>query len=221
MPILGEHSPAIFIRSGLDGGWCGAADWREFLQTYGGRKLGNAPAPCSHWYLYRNHRPVQIHRPHGHQGSSTICISQLSIPPDSDNNLAGAHMHTNTAPSNNQPLTARQLSPADIGLAPLTVELLNRTQGQGLYDLSYLERRLGNPECYVVAAFTTLSVLESRQGQGIGQLLSRRRLEWLAKREFEVVLGVSWVSGLAHIPAQRLYESIGYERIGHFALILS
>jgi GNAT superfamily N-acetyltransferase len=61
----------------------------------------------------------------------------------------------------------------------------------------------------VVGSFSTLCVLESLQGQGVGHQLSLRRLAWLKARGCDVVFGVSWVSGLAHT-SNRLFERVGF-----------
>lgn len=64
----------------------------------------------------------------------------------------------------------------------------------------------------IVAQFTTLSILESYQGKGVGQLLSRKRMEWGARQKCDVVVGVSWVSGLAHT-SNRTFEKAGFRAV--------
>jgi len=148
-------------------------------------------------------------------------------------------------------ITLRKLGFADKGEAISALQLLNRTQGNGLFGPDYLEKRLDDPEKLVLAAFldqtlvgisvveiirefdyylpfepaiaeelsrqlvgafTTLSVLESFQGKGIGQLLSQRRVEWLVEKKCNVAVGVSWVSGLAHT-SNRTFERAGFRAV--------
>ena len=63
-----------------------------------------------------------------------------------------------------------------------------------------------------VGSFSTLCVSEELQGRGVGQRISRMRLEWLRAQECEVVLGVSWVSGLAHT-SNRVFEKMGFTAV--------
>lgn len=70
----------------------------------------------------------------------------------------------------------------------------------------------------IVGSFATLAVAEGVQGQGIGQQLSRLRREWLTSKNCEVILGVSWVSGLAHT-SDRVFEKSGFyavKRVDNF-----
>lgn len=64
----------------------------------------------------------------------------------------------------------------------------------------------------VVGSFSTLCVTEALQGKGIGQKLSQMRLEWLRERGCGVILGISWVSGLAHT-SDRLFEKFGFRYV--------
>lgn len=50
-------------------------------------------------------------------------------------------------------ITTRRLSHVDEKPLEAALALLNRTQGQGLFESDYLTRRLHNPECLVLAAF--------------------------------------------------------------------
>jgi GNAT superfamily N-acetyltransferase len=148
-------------------------------------------------------------------------------------------------------VTTRPLTLADQRLVPAALELLNRTQGRGLFDDDYLGRRFRHPESFVVGAFRdeelvgvgvvevitdlsyylpfvpeiaeelrhkkvasfgTLAVLESLQGQGIGGRLTRARLEWAGEHRCEVLLGVSWISGLAHT-SKRTFEKAGFRAV--------
>lgn len=64
----------------------------------------------------------------------------------------------------------------------------------------------------VVGSFSTLCVHEDLQGQGLGYQMSLKRLEWLRSQGCEVVLGVSWVSGLAHT-SDRLFDRMGFRAV--------
>jgi GNAT superfamily N-acetyltransferase len=64
----------------------------------------------------------------------------------------------------------------------------------------------------IVGSLSTSCVHERLQGSGIGKRLSRRRLEWLTERKCEVVLGVSWVSGLPHT-SDRVFEAMGFRAV--------
>lgn len=63
-----------------------------------------------------------------------------------------------------------------------------------------------------VASFSTMSVVEEAQGKGIGRQLSDRRLEWARAQKCDVVLGVSWESGLAHT-SNRTFEKAGFRAV--------
>lgn len=63
-----------------------------------------------------------------------------------------------------------------------------------------------------VGSFATMSVVESMQGRGVGQALSRKRLEWLRAKGCNVVVGVSWVSGLTHT-SNRAFEKLGFRPV--------
>lgn len=70
----------------------------------------------------------------------------------------------------------------------------------------------------VVGSFSTLCVHETFQGKGIGQEISKLRLRWLQSRACEVIVGISWVSGLAHT-SDRVFEKMGFgsvKRIENF-----
>lgn len=129
--------------------------------------------------------------------------------------------------------------------------LLNRTQGEGLFDRNYLAQKIESPDAYVVigridgglvaagsamivddlkfyqafdsdidaklagkrvGSFNTLSVLESHQGKGIGQMISRERLRWLDSKNCEVILGISWVSGLKNT-SDRVFRKLGFRQV--------
>jgi GNAT superfamily N-acetyltransferase len=64
----------------------------------------------------------------------------------------------------------------------------------------------------VVGSFSTLCVEESLQGQGIGQKISKLRMDWIKAKQCEVILGISWVSGLAHT-SNRVFEKLGFKPV--------
>jgi GNAT superfamily N-acetyltransferase len=69
-----------------------------------------------------------------------------------------------------------------------------------------------------VGSFSTLCVLESLQGKGIGKRISEARLEWVKKQNCDVIVGVSWVSGLEHT-SNRVFEKMGFtavKKVDHF-----
>lgn len=63
-----------------------------------------------------------------------------------------------------------------------------------------------------LGSFSTLCIHENHQGKGIGQALSRLRLQWLKDNECEVILGISWVSGLKHT-SNRVFEKMGFKKV--------
>ena len=63
-----------------------------------------------------------------------------------------------------------------------------------------------------VGLLRTLSVMESFQGQGIGQQMTRRRMEWMHEQRCQTILGVSWVSGQAHT-SSRVFEKLGFRKV--------
>ncbi len=151
----------------------------------------------------------------------------------------------------------RELTLKDSSLFKEAVDLLNRTQGEGIFPPDYVGSKINSPSSYVVAAFegeqllgigiaeitdsfdfylpfdpnivkeltgklvgsfSTLAVLEGRQGQGIGQKISLERLRWLKERCCKTILGVSWVSGLGHT-SDRVFEKLNFKavkKVDHF-----
>lgn len=145
---------------------------------------------------------------------------------------------------------------------PDCLELLNRTQGRGLFSPDYMDHHVQNPKSYVVGAFldekvvglgvvqiidnydfylpfdpninvrfknkkvgsfSTLCVLENLQGKGIGQRISHARLEWALKQHCDVLVGVSWVSGLDHT-SDRVFNKMDFvpvKKVEHFFADLS
>ncbi|MEQ1721610.1 MAG: GNAT family N-acetyltransferase [Pseudobdellovibrio sp.] len=63
-----------------------------------------------------------------------------------------------------------------------------------------------------VGSLTTLAILESHQGQGIGKKITQTRLEWLKQQNCEVVIGLSWVSGLKYT-SDRVFEKMGFRAV--------
>lgn len=63
-----------------------------------------------------------------------------------------------------------------------------------------------------VAQFSSLAIEESFQGKGIGQRLSQERLKWVEGRHCDVIIGVSWVSGLEHT-SNRVFEKMGFRAV--------
>ena len=148
-------------------------------------------------------------------------------------------------------ITLRQITSQDISYFGVALDLLNRTQGIGLFPQNYLEQRTSDIDSFVVGAFedknlvgigvaqlissfdfylpfdssitnelkdkvvgsfSTLAIREDLQGKGIGQKISLERLSWLKAKNCSVILGVSWVSGLAHT-SDRVFEKMGFKPI--------
>lgn len=63
-----------------------------------------------------------------------------------------------------------------------------------------------------VASFSTMSVVESAQGKGIGKQLSEARLKWVHAQGCQVVLGVSWESGKPGT-SRRTFEGSGFRAV--------
>lgn len=143
----------------------------------------------------------------------------------------------------------KQLTAQDSHLFDETLHLLNITQGEGLFQLPYLQERaatgytiigLKNSKVvacgiartlskddydyylpfgleikdwfqkYQIGSFDTLCVDESLRGQGVGQSISRMRLDWLKQKNCNRIIGVSWVSGLPHT-SDRVFEKMGFK----------
>lgn len=64
----------------------------------------------------------------------------------------------------------------------------------------------------IIGSFSTLCVHEDYRGQGIGQKISQHRLAWLKNQKCDSIIGVSWVSGLAHT-SDRVFERMGFRAI--------
>ena len=129
--------------------------------------------------------------------------------------------------------------------------MMNRTQGDSLFSMSYLTSKIESKDALALGAFIneelisvgcaelisnysyytpfeagiaerlkdktvgslcTLCVREDYQGKGIGQLVSKKRIQWLEQRGCDFILGVSWKSGLKHT-SNRVFEKMGFELI--------
>ena len=132
-----------------------------------------------------------------------------------------------------------------------SLDMMNRTQGEDLFDNAYLTRRANSKGAIVLCAFLknqlvgvgcaelidnlgyykpfdnkiaerlknkkigsicSLCVLENLQGKGIGQTITQKCLDWLKEKGCDLVLGVSWVSGLTHT-SNRVFQKIGFREI--------
>jgi GNAT superfamily N-acetyltransferase len=63
-----------------------------------------------------------------------------------------------------------------------------------------------------VGSFSTLCVHERFRGRGLGKRLSQIRLEWLRERKCQVIVGVSWVSGLPDT-SDRVFAALGFRPV--------
>jgi GNAT superfamily N-acetyltransferase len=61
-----------------------------------------------------------------------------------------------------------------------------------------------------VGLMSTASVVEPLQGQGIGQELARRRIQWMNDAGCTAQIAVSWESGLAHT-SDRVFAKVGFK----------
>ncbi|MFY7991754.1 MAG: GNAT family N-acetyltransferase [Bacteriovoracaceae bacterium] len=80
------------------------------------------------------------------------------------------------------------------------------------YYLPFDPHIVSELEHKIVGSFSTLCMHESLQGKGIGQKISVERMKWLKSHHCEVVLGISWVSGLAHT-SNRVFEKFGFKPV--------
>jgi GNAT superfamily N-acetyltransferase len=80
------------------------------------------------------------------------------------------------------------------------------------FYLSFDPQIVNDLSDHVVGSFSTLCVSEKYQGKGIGQLISHKRLELLKESGCEVVLGISWVSSMAHT-SNRVFEKMGFKAV--------
>jgi GNAT superfamily N-acetyltransferase len=63
-----------------------------------------------------------------------------------------------------------------------------------------------------VGVMSTASVVEPMQGQGIGQALTRRRIQWMNESGCSVQIAVSWASGLPHT-SDRVFAKLGFKHL--------
>ncbi len=154
-------------------------------------------------------------------------------------------------------ITYKQIISPSEDLKSTILKLLNVTQGDGLFEMNYVERKLANDyvagafkndqligvgiarsmgpndfeyylpfgleirlwfQKYQMGSFDTLAIEDAYRGQGIGQEISRMRLKWLKEKGCNRVIGVSWVSGLAHT-SNRVFEKMGFKafkKVDHF-----
>lgn len=80
------------------------------------------------------------------------------------------------------------------------------------YYLAFDAEIKSNLENKIVGSFSTLCVTEDMQGMGIGQMLSQLRLDWLKSKSCNVVVGISWVSGLENT-SDRVFEKMGFRPV--------
>ena len=131
------------------------------------------------------------------------------------------------------------------------LDMMNRTQGQGLFDRDYLINKANSKGAIVLCAFLnkqligvggaeiidnldyyrpfdnkiaerlkdkkigslcTLCVHEHFQGKGFGQQITRKRIDWLVSQGCDVILGISWVSGLPHT-SDRVFQKMGFQKV--------
>jgi ribosomal protein S18 acetylase RimI-like enzyme len=76
------------------------------------------------------------------------------------------------------------------------------------FDASIGDRIGGNR----VGSLCTLSVHEDFQGHKLGQQVSKQRMSWLEGQGCDLVIGVSWVSGLPHT-SNRVFEKLGFRAV--------
>ena len=63
-----------------------------------------------------------------------------------------------------------------------------------------------------VGSLSIMGIDENYQGKGIGQQLSRKRIDWLKDKGCNVLIGISWVSGQLHT-SNRVFEKMGFTAI--------
>ena len=151
----------------------------------------------------------------------------------------------------NPSLKIREITTPEPEFLKFALNLLNRTQGVGLFDEPYVAKKIESKDSLVLEAtiegeiisvgcadiirelwyyepfdaelesrmkgrkigsFSTLSVIESMQGKGIGQRMSHERLKWLKKKGCNTVFGVSWASGLKNT-SNRVFEKTGFKKV--------
>lgn len=63
-----------------------------------------------------------------------------------------------------------------------------------------------------VGSFSTMGIHEDLQGKGWGQKLAIQREEWLKSKGCNLLVGISWMSGLAHT-SNRVFEKRGFKKV--------
>ncbi|OUR93532.1 hypothetical protein A9Q84_18860 [Halobacteriovorax marinus] len=145
----------------------------------------------------------------------------------------------------------KELHSQDTKILEEALILMNRTQGDGLFNMNYLVSRIERQDALALGAFVdgdlvsvgcaemitefsyyvpfeenilerlkghkvgslcTLCVREDFQGKGIGQLISKRRMDWLKNNKCNLILGISWLSGLSHT-SDRVFNKLGFHLI--------
>ncbi len=148
-------------------------------------------------------------------------------------------------------IETKELDINNLELLREALNMLNRTQGDGLFNENYLIKKANSSDAIILCAFLnnklasvggaeiisnfdyykpfesniaerlkdkkvgslcTLCVREDLQGKGIGQMMTRKRLDWLENRGCDLVIGVSWASGLSHT-SNRVFEKFGFHKI--------
>jgi len=87
-------------------------------------------------------------------------------------------------------------------------ELINKFDFYKPFD-DKISKRLQNK---TVGSLCTLSVHEDYQGKGIGQIVTKKRMDWLKNKKCDLVFGVSWVSGLRNT-SDRVFEKLGFRAV--------
>lgn len=145
----------------------------------------------------------------------------------------------------------KELDSSNLDLLNESLNMMNRTQGEGLFNQDYLIKKANSTEAIVLCAFLqkklvgvgcaeiinnldyykpfenniaerlknkkvgslcSLCVNEDLQGKGIGQTITKKCLDWLKNKGCDLVLGVSWISGLSHT-SNRVFQKIGFKPI--------
>lgn len=63
-----------------------------------------------------------------------------------------------------------------------------------------------------VGSLSMMGIHPEHQGKGLGQKLSLKRMEWLNRQGCDLLVGISWVSGLAHT-SNRVFEKMGFKAV--------
>ncbi|MEM7673220.1 MAG: GNAT family N-acetyltransferase [Verrucomicrobiota bacterium] len=96
----------------------------------------------------------------------------------------------------------------DVFVSVATAEILSDLHYYKPFDRSIESRCQGKK----VGSIYTSSVADRYRGRGIGQAMTRYRLNWLENRGCEIALGISWLSGLEHT-SKRVFEKLGFKAV--------